>query len=191
MEPKKKQIINDSINVIVSNVPGLGIAWELTHAVIGAGLKLRQQRALEWVEFVRDNPKSFLEETLCQEDFQDGFVFLTEKYLLERSESKRILMKKILLGFAEVDEKVDFELEKMAFTISQLLPDDIEVLKYVDINNVNSFQVFDDTKYLANIHNLINLGILNIDTSARWGEIHSPFVYNTSYGRRFISLLKK
>ena len=50
MNKKDTQIIKDSIDIVISNIPGLSIAWGLSRALYGAGLKLREQKALEWVE---------------------------------------------------------------------------------------------------------------------------------------------
>ena len=89
MNEKNKQIIKDSVDVIISNIPGLNVAWGLCQALYGAGLKLREQRALEWVEMIRDNPEIFAREVINQEEFQDGFVYALEKYIIERNEMKR------------------------------------------------------------------------------------------------------
>lgn len=190
MNEKDRQIAKDSLDVIVSAIPGLSIAWGLSKALYGAGLKLRQQKALEWVEMMRDNPIVFTEQILRDEKFQDGFVYALEKYLTERNEKKRIHFRNIFIGFARSDEKSDFELEKFIHALSQLNEDDIQVLKYVDTITPNSYQVFDDMRGIANIYNLVNVGILYLDPSSRYGPTHSPFVYTSDFGRRFIRYLK-
>lgn len=85
---KNKQIIKDSALVIAdqiaSTLPGLNIAWNLSKALYGAGLKLREQRALEWVEMVRDHPSAFTELILKDAKFQDGFVYALERYIREK-----------------------------------------------------------------------------------------------------------
>ena len=48
MDEQDKQIVKDSLDTLVSAVPGLNVAWGLSKAIYGAGLKLRYARALEW-----------------------------------------------------------------------------------------------------------------------------------------------
>lgn len=138
MNPKDTQIVKDGAlavaDEIVSHVPGLGLAWGLSKALHGAGLKLRQQRALEWVEMVRDNPKIFTENLLTHEDFQDGFTFALEKYLAERNEGKREIIRNIFLGFATAEERTRFELERLLNTTSIISLEAIELLSYIDAN---------------------------------------------------------
>lgn len=138
MEEKDKQLVKDSAlaiaDSIVSNIHGLNFAWGLTKALFGAGLKLRQQRALEWVEMVRDNPDIFVKVILEQEEFQDGFVLSLEKYILERNKSKREYIKNIFIGFTQSDQKQKFELERLLNTISIISVDAIELLVYIDKN---------------------------------------------------------
>lgn len=186
MDEQDKQVAKDSLDTLVSAVPGLNIAWGLSKAIYGAGLKLRHARALEWVEMVRENPTIFTRAILEHEDFQDGFVYALEKFITERQEKKRNHYKNIFLNFARSENRTKYELEKFFFVLSQLLDEDIYLLRYVDLNTPNSYQIFDDTKYRENIYNLINVGILNVDPSSRMGPIHSPHVYTTDFGRRFI-----
>ena len=97
MNQKNKQIAKDSIDVIVSRVPGLNLPWELGKAWYGAGLKLRQRRALEWIEMIINKPSIFIKEVLENEEFQDGFVFALEKYIRERNKKKRAYYRNIFL----------------------------------------------------------------------------------------------
>lgn len=117
---------------IVSRVPGLNLAWNLSKALCGAGLKLRQQRALEWVEMIRDNPEIFAKEILEQEEFQDGFVLSLEKYLLERNKNKREYIKNVFIGFTNSEQKQKFELERILNTISIISTEAIELISYID-----------------------------------------------------------
>ena len=56
-----------SADKIALTVVGLGTAWGLTKALLGNAMQFRQKRAVEWVEFIRDNPDSFTEEILHTE----------------------------------------------------------------------------------------------------------------------------
>jgi hypothetical protein len=92
MNSKDKILVKDSALVVAEAVvdeiakllPGINIAWGLSKALYGAGMKLRQERVLEWVEMVRDNPSIFTEQILSDEKFQDGFVLALEKYIVEK-----------------------------------------------------------------------------------------------------------
>ncbi len=190
-------------DAIVSSIPLLNLAWNLSKALLESGMKLRQQRALEWVEMVRDNPTYFTEAVLSDECFQDGFVYMLENYIIERSEHKRKITRNIFLDFAESDNLENFLLEKFSHTLSQLEYKDIEVLKFVNekwgiaghdrpspLKLRGPYQIYDnrDTN-VENIHNLINLGILMNDSGARLGPITAPFVNITEFGEKFIGYI--
>jgi hypothetical protein len=138
MNPKDKQITKDVAlafaDEVVSSIPGLGLAWALSKALNGAGLKLRQQKALEWVEMVRDNPAIFVESLLVSEDFQDGFTFALETYLTERSWQKRTIMRNIFVGFATAEQRAQFELERLLNTTSIISVNAIQLLAYIEAN---------------------------------------------------------
>lgn len=138
MNNKDRQIVKDSAlavaDEIVSQIPGLNLAWGLCKALHGAGLKLRQQKALEWVEMVRDNPRIFTENILEQEDFQDGFIFTLETYLSERNREKRMLIQNIFSGFATSEQRAQFELERLLNTVSIISFEAIKLLSFIDTN---------------------------------------------------------
>ena len=198
MDKKDAQIIKDSALVvadqIASSIPALNLAWGLAKALFGAGLKLRQQRAKEWVEMIRDNTEIFTRAILEQEEFQDGFVYALERYLTERSEEKRKYFKNIFLGYATVERKSTFQLEKFIHTLSQMSSEDIVVLKDVDISRKDrNYQIYEQqTTHLASIYNLITLGILLNDPSSRIGPSNLiPFVWISEFGKEFIKYIKE
>lgn len=200
MKTKDKQLIKDSALVvadqIASSIPALNIAWGLSKALYGAGIKLRQQRALEWVEMVRDHPEVFTKQLLGQDEFQDGFVFALERYLIERNEEKRQIFRNIFLGFAQADDKETFPLEKFTHTLSQLSELDIAVMKDIDLNEQGrNYQIYgDNPKRIENIFNLINLGILLETTGNRLGhnsEKSPPFVKVSFFGKEFVQYIKQ
>lgn len=197
MNNKDKQLLKGSALVvadqIASSIPALNIAWGLSKALFGAGMKLRQQRALEWVELIRDNPEVFTKELLEQEELQDGFVYAFEKYLVERSEQKRKIFRNIFLGFAKADDKRNFPLEKFSHTLSQLGEVDIEVLREVKIDEYGeNYQIYgNNANRIDNIHSLINLGLLLNTTGTRGGfdPRNSPFVKFSPFGWELIKYL--
>ncbi|MFA7170898.1 MAG: hypothetical protein WC180_02810 [Candidatus Paceibacterota bacterium] len=192
MDEKDQITFEGSINAVMSNIPGLNIAWGLSMALYGSGLKLRQKKALEWVEMVRDNPGIFILDLLQNETFQDGFVYALEKYIIERNEEKRQYFRNIFLGFSASDDKQNFPLEKFVHTLSQMNEIDIEVMRDIDANKKESYQIYKDKEdyRLDNIFSLINLGILNTDSSSRLGSITAPFVTISAFGKEFIKYIK-
>lgn len=132
MNEKDKIIVADVLDVVVSQVSGLSVAWGLSKALLGAGLKLRQQKALEWVEMVRDNPSVFTEQILEQVEFQDAFVYTLEKFIRERNENKRQAIKRIFLGYIGAADPVLFELERLVSVISTISTEAIELLSYIE-----------------------------------------------------------
>lgn len=209
MKPKDRNLLKESALAIADSIvasidsafqsnaqtpiPLVGIAWGLCKALLGSAMKLRQNRALEWVEMIRDNPQIFTEEVLLDEQFQDGFVFVLEKYLIERNGERRRYIKNIFMGFSTSTNKDTFPLEKLTHTLSQLSIADIYTLKDVDINRQDkNYQVYgNEGRRIANIYNLISLGILLSDPSSRLGPINSPFVWISEFGKEFIKYIKE
>lgn len=196
---KDKIIAKDAVAVVVEEVvklvPGLNLAYGLSKALYGSGLKLRQQRALEWVEMVRDNPEVFTKLVLEDQAFQDGFAFALEKYLTERNEEKRQISRNIFLGFVQAQDKTKFPLEKYVHTLSQLGEVDIEVLGNVDTSQTGrNYQIYGHNfSRIENIYNLIGLGLLLDVTGNRIGQSpeESPFVKPTFFCKEFVNYLIK
>lgn len=205
-----KDIVLIAADEIVSQIPLLNIPWKLSKALYGVGLKLRQERALAWVEMVRDNPSIFIESILIDENFQDGFVYSLENFIRERSEEKRSIIKKVFLGFAESDIKETFPIEKMFHSLNQLSLGDINVLGDISVkestdfnksknnsddednNKKSSYQIYGNTnKNRENIYNLINLGILIDETGNKYGNHFAPIVSLSEFGFEFIRYIKK
>ncbi|MDD2823231.1 MAG: hypothetical protein PHQ59_04075 [Candidatus Daviesbacteria bacterium] len=207
MNDNDKQVLKDSALVIADNIVAsidssfqmqtqipltpFGTSWGLCKALFGSAMRLRENKALEWVEMVKDNPDIFTKEVLEDEKFQDGFVFAFEKYLIERNEEKRMYMRNIFLGFSKTEDKNTFPLEKLTHTLSQLSVEDVLTLKDVDISKIDrNYQIYGNEEYrLANIYNLINLGLLLNDPSSRLGPVNAPFVWISSFGKEFIKYI--
>ena len=165
MDKKDKQILKDSALVvadhiadeIASKIPVFNIAWGLSKALFGAGLKLRQQRALEWVEMVRDNPTTFSEEILQSENFQDAFVYSFEKYISERNQSKRQIIKRIFLGYSQSENLEQFEIERMISLLSLMSQKGLELLQILvkaSVTQIYGNKLSDHlTTYLVNDSN--------------------------------------
>lgn len=222
MNKKDKQILKDSLLVIAdgiaSKILGLDIAWGLSKALFEAGLKLRQQRALEWVEMVRDNPSIFSEEILKSENFQDAFVYSFEKYISERNKKKRQIIRQIFLGYTQSADLEQFEIERMISLLSLVSKEGLKLLYLLD--KVSNTVVYKNNKlsehlktYLvrdsndnpgkynlspgSNIReiwaeaeiNLINIGILRAYTIPTYNGSNYQDYDLTSTGREFIKYI--
>lgn len=226
MKKKDEQIVKDSALVvadhiadeIASKIPVFNIAWGLSKALFGAGLKLRQQRALEWVEMVRDNPTIFSEDILQSESFQDAFVYSFEKYISERNEKKRLTIKQIFLGYSQSKDLEQFEIERMISLLSLVSKKGLDLLKI--LNKVSDLEVFKNNKlsdhlttYLVNDSNnnpakyelppnsnireiwadaetdLISIGILRTYNIPRWGGSNNNDYDLSNTGLEFIKYI--
>ena len=201
MNVKDKILLKNTLlaiaDQIVSSIPGLNLPWILSKALFGAGLELRQKRALEWVEMIRDNLSILTKSILQDEQFQDGFVFMLEGYLRERSEEKRKIAKKIFLDFAISKDKNSFTLERFNHILTQLSEQDIKVMRDIDWRRFvgysspnlieKNYHIYGDTtKNIESIYSLINLGILIDQTGNRIGGPRAaPFVSLSLFGVEF------
>ena len=196
LEKDSAMVLADAVvDGIANSIPGINIAWNLSKALYGAGMKLRQERALEWVEMVRDNPSIFTNEILSDSKFQDGFVYALERYLIERNENKRRIFRNIFLGFTQAEDIDKFPLEKFTHTLSQLSELDVEVLSDVKIEeDGKNYQIYGtNSNRIEQIYNLINLGLLLDTTGSRIGQSpeDSPFVKPSIFGKEFINYIKE
>lgn len=193
MNEKDGQVVKDSVDVVVSSIFGLNIAWGLSKALYGAGLKLRQQKVLEWIEMIRDNPDVFVVDLLHTEAFQDGFVYALEKYLIERSEDKRKYARKIFLDFSSSKNIEDHPLERLYKVLEELSGVDIETLREVDWsrNDIN-YQVYGaDEKNIDNLFHLASLDLLRLNDIPRAirDDSEAPFVKPTEFGKQFCKFI--
>ncbi|MCR4329613.1 MAG: hypothetical protein NUV65_03630 [Candidatus Roizmanbacteria bacterium] len=124
---------DEVVDAIATSIPGIDIAYKLAKAYMGRGMKLRQQRVLEWVEFVRDNLGEFSKQLFDNEQFQDCFVLLIEGYVKERAERKRKLHQQILLGIAKLtpEELEKYQLERMLMVTNQISLEALNVLIFI------------------------------------------------------------
>ena len=114
-----------------SSIPGLAQAWALSKALYGNALELRQQRALEWVEAISNDPSDFSEELVKSEEFQDGFVVALEGYIKLRNFLKRRVAVKMFKEFAVAEDKVEFQLERYNDTLLKISTASIKTLAFI------------------------------------------------------------
>lgn len=124
---------DEVVDAIATSIPGIDIAYKLAKAYMGRGMKLRQQRVLQWVEFVRDNLGEFSKQLFENEQFQDCFVLLTEGYVKERAKRKRMLHQQVLLGITRLspEELNNYQLERMIAVTNQISIDGLNALFFI------------------------------------------------------------
>lgn len=188
-----KRIATGQLDAVASSVPGFAQAWALIKALFGNATELRQHRAIEWIEMVRDNPTIITQEVLRSEDFQDAFAWSFEKYIVQRQQHKRNMMRNVFLGYAKAMYK-DFPLERMYSIIENLTLLDISVfrmaLKEADKNLGKSYQVRGNSeKRLTEISGLIYSGLLIEERMTRMNGVLAPFVTISELGKRFANFL--
>jgi hypothetical protein len=126
---------DEVVDAIATSIPGINIAYKLAKAYMGRGMKLRKQRVLEWVEFVRDNLGEFSKQLFDNEQFQDCFVLLTEGYVKERADRKRKLHQQILLGITKLspEELETYQLERMIAITNNISLEALNVLSFIKL----------------------------------------------------------
>lgn len=118
-------------DAIASNIIGVNIAWALVKALTGNALELRQQRALEFVEAIQNDPTTFNEAVVSSEAFQDGFVVALTEHIKIRNFLKRRIALKMFNEFAKSEDKVEFPLERFYDTLNKLSTSGIKTLAFI------------------------------------------------------------
>lgn len=135
MEDSDKELLSqaglNTIDVLVWIHPPLAVAWWLAKALLFKWLVLRQNRALEFIESIINNPWVFTLDLMATEQFQDGFVYVLEEYIRERNRRKRGIAQKIFLWFAVSEDKEKFNLERYYKILSALSSDALEYLYFI------------------------------------------------------------
>ena len=121
----------DTLNF--EGLPVLAIAWGMAKGLFGAGIQLRQDRAIEFLEQIRDKKDIFSREVLQSREFQDGFVYVFEKYLTQRNKDKRGLIRQVFIGFSVAEDKENFLLERIISTI-----------ELITLEEIVAFRIFTD-----------------------------------------------
>lgn len=124
---------DEVVDIIAESVPGINIAYKIAKAYMGRGMRLRQQRVLEWVEFVRDNIGEFSKQLFDNEQFQDCFVLLTEGYVKERVDQKRRIYQQMLLGVTKFtsEDLENYQLERILVVTNQISLEALNVLFFI------------------------------------------------------------
>lgn len=181
--------VDEVVNIIAESIPGINIPYKLTKAYLGRGLKLRQHRALEWVEFIRDNLGVFSQQLFENEQFQDCFVLLVEGYIKQRAQYKRKIFQQILLNIVSITEEelLKFEVERMILVTNQISLDALNALAFIKNELITKIEtdvqeqlhVFQDREGVEGIRleDLTRSRIIVSEYINKW--IHSNFNINS------------
>ena len=173
-------------------------AWGLSKALLGNGLALRQKKALEWVEMVRDNPSIFTKQLLETEEFQDSFVTALEGYIKERDADKRSVLRAIFLDYSAFSEPTSYPLERLNEITKQITINDAKRFSYI-VYLSTEYQpgkaIGEGTGDIESILHLCSLGLLIQDTSPRLISEQatgpsSPFVFVSGLGAHYHQFIK-
>lgn len=120
-------------DTIASSIIGVNVAWALVKALSGNALELRQQRVLEFMEAIQNDPKTFNKSLAESEEFQDGFVVALTDYIKLRNYLKRRIALKIFKEFANASDKVEFPLERFHDTLNKLSNSALKTLAFIKV----------------------------------------------------------
>jgi hypothetical protein len=159
--------------------PLLGIIVGMAAAYFGPAIARRKDKAEDLIRYVQDNISLFTPEILADEVFQDGFIVLMEKYIRERNDDKRLILQKILLGYIEAPNLLDFPLEEMTDLVSRIRMSDVAILRSALIEeaednerkesgDVRSFMLRQDPNAVSR---LIYFGLLHEDRTTNGPQI--------------------
>lgn len=177
-------------------------AWGLAKALIGNGLAIRSQKALEWVEMINESPSVFTKQLLETSEFQDAFVVSLENYIKERSDKKRSLLRAVFKGYASAKDPEAFPLERFnTITVELSLYDGqvfIEIIRLRNKLKIHNFQPFQRPNgapsCIGSVFHLISLGLLIQDVQGEYlklkGEgITPPFFFVSHLGEEYLKYI--
>lgn len=189
---------DEVVDAIATIFPGINIAYKLAKAYMGRGMKLRQKRVLEWVEFVSNNLGEFSKQLFDNEQFQDCFVLLTEGYVRERAEQKRKLHQLVLLGITKFTtaELEKYQLERIIAATNQISLEALNVLLFIktellkqiekDIEDqLNAFEDRDGVEGMR-LEDITRSRVIVSDYISKW--IHERFNSNSEIVKRKYNL---
>lgn len=186
------------VDIALGGTPLATGAWGLSKALLGRGLALRQKKALEWIEMIRDNPSVFTKQLLETEGFQDSFVTSLEGYIKERNADKRSVLRAIFLDYSAFPEPTSYPIERLNEITKQLTINDAKNFSYI-VYLSTEYQpgraIGEGTGDIESILHLCSLGMLLQDTSPRFmseGKAgpSSPFVFVSGLGARYYEFIK-
>jgi hypothetical protein len=173
------------VGIATSINQALGVAVGMAASLFGSALARRQDRAKELLDFVSNNISQFSDQVLNDIVFQDGLIFLLEKYIRERNDDKREILQQILLGYCKAPSLLDFPIEEMSDLVNRIRMSDVAVFREAlqaettELDGRNpSFMLKQDPN---SVSRLIYFGLLHEDRSQNGPQIrdydHKNFLY--------------
>lgn len=120
------------MGMLAASDPKLMIFLGLCKIFIALPMGARKTRAIEFMQFLKDNTPMLSESLFEMESFQDGLLHSFETFLRERNEAKRRAVQRIFLGFAASGDKERFQLERFNAVLSQISLEAIEYLSFIN-----------------------------------------------------------
>lgn len=191
-----KRVIAGQVDATVSTVPGLAHAWALSQALLGNAAELRQNKAIEWIEMIRDNPSIFTKQVLETEEFQDAFASCFEDYIKERNDDKRILLQEIFKDYTSSRNPETYPLERFNEITKQITVEEAKRFSYLMhlSSEYPSGKPIPGEGPVELVLHLISLGLLIRDDTpkfAKEGKIEAPDVFISKLGTHYYQFIKE
>lgn len=129
-------IFYDSTNPIWS------ILFSSAYGLFGYYLFYQQEKINRFATWIKDHPDEFVDSMVEQPAFQEGFFPTLDAYLRVRSEDKRKLVQQVFLGFAQNEDKVTFELERLFSAIETISLNGLIYLRFLNETIIPDWEIF-------------------------------------------------
>lgn len=120
------------VDEAISMIPGPNLVWAFVKSGKASLESNSYVRTNELLAFFQENSEVFFKESLLNdENFITGLGLTYESYLRQRSNLKRRIIQEVFKGFTQIDNKEDFEIERMYRTIELISLDSIKYLVFL------------------------------------------------------------
>jgi len=157
-------IIIEGVKAEIDNGLNNIIGYNLFKTVFSKHQIIQKKRAEEFLEFMKTNEQYFVMELIHNECFVSGLALTLKQVIEQYSEIKRQYIYNIFLGFTKNENKEDFELEKIYFTLNLMSLRDLEtfkIFKEIEItDNIEEGKHYKEYD-ISEISNLISLGLVS------------------------------
>ncbi|GEM_PF-3531496 len=110
--------------------------WELIFysaiGLYGVYMACNQEEVNEIVKLINEHPDEFRKGIVQSKEFRKGFLIFTEHYLKERLEDKKKVLRRIILGYAVVEDKGKYELERLNDVLNKISVESLEFLNFFE-----------------------------------------------------------
>lgn len=123
--------IQYTVDPFINSHPYWGLTMYAAIGLYGAFMLYRQEELNNLISFIKDHPNEFKSEIVESPEFQKGFILCFEKYLRIRSDDKRVILEKIILGFTVSDDKEKYHLERLTDVLDKISIEALEQLIFI------------------------------------------------------------